>query len=48
MSLWVTSTLVPFETGLTALPRVGLVVDTICHLTDLTQHTNDRKGSAPR
>jgi len=48
MNLCVTSTLVPFETGLTASPRVGLEVDTICQLTDLTQHTSNRKGSAPR
>jgi len=31
----------PTETGLTASSRVGLAVDTICYLADLTQHTND-------
>jgi len=48
MSLCVASRLVPFEAGLTASPRVGLGVDTICHLTDFAQHTSNRKGSTPR
>jgi hypothetical protein len=48
MNIRATSRIVPFETGMRAPSWVGLAVGTISEPTDLTQHTSNRKGSAPR